>query len=174
MVFRGGQAAKHQEAICRAGYRHATLSSMVAGEDPELSPDKAVEVLLELWRGARSRVDQRRGLEWKLSFAIWGVFTAFVALVVREQVKDDLTFPVLSLGLLATVLHALYLFGHVRTRNARDRETAVQYETILRRRCGELPPNQTVNDNRTSYFSLLFQAGVTLLLTLFACVIVRQ
>jgi hypothetical protein len=166
-------------------------SSMPDADVPTgLSPEKQADVLIELWRGARARVDQRRALEWKLSFGLWGAFTAFVALTLRQDAGTSLTglrWWVLAFGVAATGLHFFYLFLHVLPRNKLDRGSAIKYEATLLAGCfpagrsreqATTRRDHNAEQNRLSdqvagpsYPSLIFQVGITLLLSIAAFLI---
>jgi hypothetical protein len=110
----------------------------VTGEGASDAPDReAVPALLELWKGTSDRTVERRAFEWKIAFGIWAAQLATIALLIQHHEdlgladRTDFSDEYLFAGVALAGLHALYLIGFIRVRNARDARIGVQYERAI-------------------------------------------
>ncbi len=86
---------------------------------PKSQPDQTdIEVLKAIRESAYARWEKRRDYEWKLSFGLWTAMAAFIAIVVgntfKIQISDAVKYNTGACAGLITLAHLLYLIGIIR------------------------------------------------------------
>ena len=163
----------------------STVRLMTGGPSPlrPLTEDekRSVDAALDVWRGVRDRMVERRAYEWRISFGFWAALllaTRFVSETASGQAsKGSLRLGVTLTAAAVVFLHWYWLFVSGKRTHLADRETAIAIDAQIRSQIGLPPPHDPDEGPKPNWWlrwlrpkkaSWVFQVAVTLVLAVAA------
>lgn len=130
----------------------------------ETAPEEAVSALLQLWKGTRERIAERRSYEWKIAFGVWAAqLLAMGELITHSESirRAWLLFAFyLGAGIIVFVLHWTYLRRFVKVRSEEEGERAKGYEEAAANLVLGAPLDLELSEG-TGDWAHTFELGVT-------------